>query len=340
MVKNLDQFINEILSHFNEKQQKVLTGRFGLKSGVRATLREIGDDLGVTRERVRQIEEQATKKLGDIVRSRGSELIVAAEKHLDSFGGIREDELFLDEIFKKYEFSQNVKNARGKLAFIFLMAGSPLYHKEDESYRAFWYSNKKSEKLFFELVSDVTEALRTGDRTKVMKKKEYLSMCPDIFSCHALSIPKAFGTNVFGDFGLREWAEIEPKTIRDKAYLVLKKMGKPLHFEDIAKNIHALGIDKDPVHVQTVHNELIKDGRFVLVGRGIYGLREHGYEPGTVKEVIAQLLKTKGPLPAEDVVRLVNERRFLKENTILLNLQNRKYFKRLNNGKYHLKETA
>lgn len=78
----------------------------------------------------------------------------------------------------------------------------------------------------------------------------------------------------------------------------------------------------------------------MLVGRGIYGLREHGYEPGTVKEVIAQLLKAKGPLPAEDVVRLVNERRFLKENTILLNLQNRKHFRRLNNGRYHLKEAA
>lgn len=340
MVKNLDQFINEILSNFNEKQQKVLTGRFGLKSGVRATLQEIGDELGVTRERVRQIEEQAIKKLRDIVRSRGSELVAVAEKHLDSSGGVREDELFLDEIFKKYEFSQQAKNAREKLRFVFLVAGAPLYHKEDDSYRAFWYADKKSEKLFFDFVSDMTDALRTGDRTKVTKKKEYLSVCPDLFSCHFLSIPKTFGTNVFGDFGLREWAEIEPKTIRDKAYLVLKKTEKPLHFEDIAKNIHKLGIDKKPAHVQTVHNELIKDGRFVLVGRGIYGLREHGYEPGTVKEVIAQLLKAKGPLPAEDVVRLVNERRFLKENTILLNLQNRKHFKRLNNGRYHLKEAA
>lgn len=338
MTKNLDQFISEILSNFNAKQQKVLTGRFGLKNGVRATLQEIGDELGVTRERVRQIEEQAIKKLKDIVRKQAAELIAISEKHLELSGGVREDKLFLDEVYKKSDFSNQTKYSHEKLRFVFIVAGAPMYHKEDDLYCAFWYSDKKAEKRFFDFVADMAESLKTGDRTKIMKKKEYLSMCPDLFSCHLLSIPKAFGTNVFGDFGLREWAEIEPKTIRDKAYLVLKKQEKPLHFESIAKSIHTLGIDKKPAHVQTVHNELIKDKRFVLVGRGMYALQEHGYEAGTVKDVITKLLKVKGPLSADNVVSLVNERRFLKENTILLNLQNRKHFKRLDNGKYHIKE--
>ena len=112
----------------------------------------------------------------------------------------------------------------------------------------------------------------------------------------------------------------------------------PLHFKEIANNICTLGIDKKPAHVQTVHNELIKDGRFVLVGRGVYALREHGYEPGTVREVITRLLKERGPLDSTEVVRLVNQKRFLKENTILLNLQNRRHFKRLEDGRYGAEE--
>ena len=97
-------------------------------------------------------------------------------------------------------------------------------------------------------------------------------------------------------------------------------------------------MDRKQPHVQPVHNELIKDDRFVLVGRGIYALRSRGFEPGTVRQVIAKILKTKGPLPQTDVVRLVNEQRFLKENTVLLSLQNRRHFKRLDDGRYHVKE--
>ena len=111
-----------------------------------------------------------------------------------------------------------------------------------------------------------------------------------------------------------------------------------MHFRDIAKKIIKSNISSKKVNVQTVHNELIKDNRFVLVGRGVYALKENGYEPGTVKDVIASLIKTKGPLNSEDVVKLVNEKRILKENTILLNLQNRKHFRRLNDGKYSLHE--
>ena len=111
-----------------------------------------------------------------------------------------------------------------------------------------------------------------------------------------------------------------------------------MHFEEIAEWIWKYGISKKRVNVQTVHNELIKDDRFVLVGRGIYGLREHGYEPGTVREVIGNLIKKHGPLTSERVIQLTNKVRVLKENTILLNLQSRKHFTRLKNGTYDVRE--
>src|SRR5581483_11125237 len=141
-----------------------------------------------------------------------------------------------------------------------------------------------------------------------------------------LGITKRIHMNRFGDVGLREWPEINPTTIRDKIYLVLKKDNKPLHFETIAKRINEVKFDDQIALAPTVHNELIKDGRFVLVGRGIYGLQEHGYEPGTAREVIAKVLKSNGPMKASDVVSRVNAQRFFKENTILINLQNKSTF--------------
>lgn len=337
MAKDLDQIINLLLSDFSPKQQKVLSGRFGLKTGKRATLQEIGDELHITRERVRQIEAQSIKKLREKTKERAASVVNFTKEYLKNAGGIRKDNFLISEVLHKLSFDKT-KHADTKLRFILLIAGAPFYYREDDNFYAFWYDDKKSEKKFLDFVKQMDDFLKSSDRKKIFDEKAHLSLCKDFVSSHILSIPKHFGMNIFGDFGLRSWPEIEPKTIRDKAYLALKKHEKPLHFAGIAKNISRLGIDKKPAHVQTVHNELIKDDRFVLVGRGMYALREHGYEPGTVREVIQGLLKQKGPLASADVVRLVNERRFLKENTILLNLQNRKFFKRLENGLYHIKE--
>ena len=110
-----------------------------------------------------------------------------------------------------------------------------------------------------------------------------------------------------------------------------------MHFKEIAKKINELKLNKRRALYQTIHNELIKDPRFVLVGRGMYGLSEFGLKPGIAKDVIARVLKTKGPLYKEEVVDLVKQERFLKDNTILLNLQSKKYFKRLADGRYHIK---
>lgn len=334
---NIDQFINELFEGFTPKQRKVLAGRFGLKNGKRATLQEIGDELGITRERVRQIEEQTIGKIRESVREDAKELVNLAVKYLESVDGVHRDDDFVKEIKKAISDTQT-KYIDQKLRFIFVTAGMPSYHKEDDNFHAFWYVNDAAKKRFLDFTKQITQFFKNGDKNQIIREKTYLPLCKEFSSTHFLSIPKHFGVNVFGDVGLREWAEIEPKTIRDRAYLVLKKHGQPLHFENVAKLINEYGLDKKRAHVQTVHNELIKDVRFVLVGRGMYGLKEHGFEPGTVREVIVSLLKKKGPLSSNEVVTLVNKQRFLKENTILLSLQNRKHFKRLDDGKYHIKE--
>ena len=98
MNKNIDQLLNQLFSPLNPKQIKVLGGRFGFKNGEEMTLQEIGNELGITRERVRQIEEQALKKAAPKVKEEAKSVLEFANTHLASFGGVRRDDVFVREI--------------------------------------------------------------------------------------------------------------------------------------------------------------------------------------------------------------------------------------------------
>ncbi|MEK7086844.1 MAG: sigma factor-like helix-turn-helix DNA-binding protein [Patescibacteria group bacterium] len=335
MIKNIDQLINDLFASFNSRQVRVINGRFGLKTGEKTTLQEIGDELEITRERVRQIEEQIIKKLVPKIQERVGEFLEFSNKHLLDLGGVRKDDNFIDDLEYFLKPDETIKHFGNKIRFLFFVAGTPFYSKEDDDLHGFWYYDENAKSNFLNFLEGFKKIFQTNDKENVLKNKIHLKYCKDLTHCHFVSIPKYFGTNVFGDFGLKEWPEIRPRGVRDKIYLVLKKHGKPLHFQDIAKYVNRFGIDKKPVHVQTSHNELINDDRFVLVGRGIYGLREYGFEPGTVKEVIIQLLKKRGPLTAPEILKLMSQERFFRANTVLLNLQNRSFFKKTKDGRYH-----
>ena len=148
-----------------------------------------------------------------------------------------------------------------------------------------------------------------------------------------LSMSKKISRNPLGEWGLAASPNIKLKGVRDYAFLVLRKHGSPIHFKEVAKAITQYFNKK--AHVATTHNELIKDKRFVLVGRGLYALAEWGYMSGVVKDVIKKILEKEGPLSKEDVIKKVLKERYVKENTILVNLQNAKYFKKGKDNLYH-----
>jgi RNA polymerase primary sigma factor len=66
----LKEQLNEILESLSERERKVLEMRFGLSDGQGRTLEEVGAKFGVTRERIRQIEAKALRKLRHPIRSR------------------------------------------------------------------------------------------------------------------------------------------------------------------------------------------------------------------------------------------------------------------------------
>ena len=170
------------------------------------------------------------------------------------------------------------------------------------------------------------------NKSKNPPKQKNLSTTDQALASY-ISTSKNINSNVFEQYGLAHWPEINPRGMKDKAYLVLKRLNKPLHFMQVASEIEKAGLAKKQAHPQTVHNELIKDSRFVLVGRGTYALTDWGYVPGTIKDVIAKSLsKSPKPLSKEEIVSAVLDQRQVKENTILLNLQNRKLFKKTGEG--------
>ncbi len=145
--------------------------------------------------------------------------------------------------------------------------------------------------------------------------------------------------NIFGAWGEASSREIKPKTINDKIYLVLKKEGKPMHYHDIVKRINELNFDHKKINLATAHNELILDKKYVLVGRGIYGLKEWGYREGAVTDIVADVLKAGGaPMTKKEIVDQVNKQRIVKKNTINLALMNKNKFKKVGTKKYWFKD--
>jgi hypothetical protein len=147
-----------------------------------------------------------------------------------------------------------------------------------------------------------------------------------------LALSKTIDKNPLGEWGVAASPNIKARGIRDLAYLVLRNHGSPMHFTEVAHTIEKK-FDRS-AHEATVHNELIKDKRFVLVGRGLYALTEWGYERGVVRDIIKAILKREGPLTKKDIIDKVLKERHVKENTIVVNLQNSRYFKKDKNGNY------
>ncbi|MBW6431777.1 winged helix-turn-helix domain-containing protein, partial [Patescibacteria group bacterium] len=113
-----------------------------------------------------------------------------------------------------------------------------------------------------------------------------------------------------------------------------KQHGKPIHYHELSKKISEIG--KKDVTKQSVHNELIKNSDFILVGRGIYALADWGYTPGIVEEVIVTVLEEAGePLHKDIIIGRVLERRIVKPSTIVLNLQKPR-FKKIDKSVYTL----
>lgn len=347
VAKTTNRVIDDLFAGLDARQKKVLTKRYGLDSGEEMTLAELGKSFGVTRERIRQIESLA---LNDVRKKAKeghlNELTSAVVEALKKTGGVRKEEGLLNEI-KHFasEAEEVAANFAKQVRFLLEIGKAVVYHREDEGLHGHWHLSLTHQKKALDFLDALVKHLK-DKKHETLHNKKFDQFFAEVVELHKLekevakhyvSISKKFGANIYGDFGLTEWEEVKPRVSRDWIYLILKKAGKPLHFGEIANEIRRLRPSKK-TNTQTIHNELIKDKRFILVGRGIYGLREMDSMPsGTIRDILVHILKSEGPLKPKELIAKVLEHRIFKENTILFNLQNKKYFERMTDGKYRTK---
>lgn len=331
------QVVKNLLKSLPERQADVLIKRYGLgKDTEKMTLESIGQTYSITRERVRQIENHA---ISNIQKSKEYEAESAAfselEKALHSMGGMMAEEDLLDSVSKD-------PSTQNHIYFLLVLGRAFKWQKEDEHFRARWHIHDEHSKKVEEALRKLYKNLKDDDiipeGEMIDSFLEHLEDVNEEFRDHEilkrwLSVSKKVGKNPLGEWGISESANIKAKGMRDYAYLVLRKHGSPIHFREVAKHIEKLFSKK--AHVATTHNELIKDPRFVLVGRGLYALSEWGYMAGVVRDVIKKIIDKHGPLTKKEVIDKVLKERYVKENTILVNLQNPKYFKKDKEGRYY-----
>ena len=240
-------------------------------------------------------------------------------------------------------------NFANQVRFLLDISGQVYYHREDDEVTSHWHLSEVHQKKAFNFLDELIGHLKEK-RHETLHKKKFDDFFEEVKTLHKLEadiakhyleISRRFGNNIYGDFGLMEWEEVNPRVARDWIYLILKRAGKPLHFREIATEVRKYRPSSKKTNTQTIHNELIKDKRFILVGRGIYGLREMDQLPaGTIKDILIHILESEGPLRPRDIITKVLENRIFKETTILFNLQNKKYFQRLAGGTYGVTKTA
>ncbi len=330
------QITKRITSHLPERASDVIMNRFGLTAdGKRKTLEEIGKKYGITRERVRQVEESALNLIKKSGAYKAEQAVFDEIKQLiHSLGAIVAEHELLPHISKD-------KGTQNHIHFYLTLGDFFKKHREDDHFHARWSVDDSVAQKVHDSLRKLYTTLNDEDlvpETEMIQK--FLDNMKDVAEQYRneeiakrwLSMSKTIGKNALGEWGKASSPNIRTRGVKDYAFLVMRKHGSPMHFREVADAITKTFHRK--THYATCHNELIKDSRFVLVGRGMYALSEWGYKAGIAREVIRDILRKEGPLSKDAIVEMVMKERYFKKNTILVNLVNPKYFKKNKSGLY------
>jgi len=344
-----DKILAELLQLLDEREREVLNLRYGFSTNTRHTLEDIGKKFSITRERVRQIESAAVKKIknSESFKKRQEELIQLIEQVLDEVGGIMSEQ----KLYEKLSQISNSEKVEAAIRFLIdkLVSDRFILIKENDKMVKSWATKTASLNDYEKVINTISKILDTINNILTLEElhqrlheheehRESPEIPKEVFE-NILHAAASFEKNPFNHWGYKHWPLVKPKRMNDKIYLVLKNHKKPMHFTEIAEKINETNFDHKIAHPATVHNELILDNdRYVLIGRGIYALKEWGYKAGVVTDIIKDILNEKGPLKKEDIIEEVLKQRMVKKSTITLMLTNKKLFKKLPDGRYSLIE--
>lgn len=334
-----EQIVTDVLATIDrDREREIVARRFGLFDR-KETLEQIGEMLSITRERVRQLEKAVITKLRDAAEQGAlphiSEFQAKVVEVLESKGGVAR----VSDLTAKLT-AQPSREEQARVAFLSQLSPSLVVIQEDDNfYHSVGVKSAGDEKALKQSVAKLVDTIKQIGEPKPIKDVAKTAGIEQPEVAAALASTSKHLATLNGRWGLVKWPMVNPKNIRDKIYVILKENGKHMHFNEIAEAIKGSSFKRKDVTTQAIHNELIKDKRFVLVGRGIYALKEWGYEKGTVADIISEVLRQANePLHRDEIVKRVLKSRFVKETTILLNLQGKPQFKRVAKATYDLAE--
>lgn len=338
----LDNVIQSILSTIERpREADIITRRYGL-DGERETLEQVGETLNITRERVRQIEKATLIRiklsLDDGKNSLFNDVEMDIVKALHEMGRAAK----VDDLAIKLTSDSSSKTCATLTLLAELSSKMLLTSENDRYYAAIILTGERDDRQIRKEIDSIVKTLREHGKPVTLDELYRLVggnyEHPSEVGAIA-SISKQI-TSLRDMWGLTKWPSVNPRNIRDKIYVVLKENGQPMHFSEIARQVKSQNFHRNNVTEQAIHNELIKDDRFVLIGRGIYALAENGYKKGSITDVITELLRQNGPMYRDDIVREVLKSRQVRETTILLNLQSKPQFKRVAKNQYALAQPS
>lgn len=334
-----EQLIADILGTIErEREREIVARRFGLFDR-KETLEQIGELLGITRERVRQLEKSVVTRLKTAAEQQSLPQIDQFQAdviaHLQTSGSVARVSNITAELV---DDATRIEQAR--ISFISQLCADLLVLNEDDNfYNSVAIKENRDEKQLRAAVAALIDTIKKLGEPKDIATIAAAASISDVTEAEALATTSKQLATLNDRWGLIKWPMVNPKNIRDKIYVILKEQGKHMHFNEIAGAIKDSDFKRKDVTTQAIHNELIKDKRFVLIGRGIYALKEWGYKKGTVSDIISEVLREANePLHRDEIVKRVLKSRFVKETTILLNLQGKSQFKRVAKATYELAE--
>lgn len=340
VIKNFSPYkiAREVIEGLKPNEKKVISGRFGIEADHK-TLSAIGKELKLSRERIRQIEREGLKKLAKLFAEKNSIYIDQIVESFERSGGITSHEKIAEK-FLEEAYWRN-KNEFNSLHLILSLMPQIVKIEKTKELEAGWMLASMSKEDAIKIINEWAVHLKKNKKPAtidvLVDNHPHHSKYKVAFLSELPHISKKLVRTESGFVGLASWPEVNPRNVRDKIYYILKKVGKPMHFDEIAKKISEQSFDKKKIVKATVHNELIADERFVLVGRGIYGLKEWGYNEGTVADIIKSVLAGKPQgLEISSIIDEVLKQRLVKKNTVLINLQTKSSFKKVSKDHYGL----
>ncbi len=329
------QALKSLLGVLPERARDIVKKRYGLEAKESMTLEAIGQGYGITRERVRQIEEFAIRSIKKSpIFNVASDVFAELKSVMEEYGGVVHEREFLNHVTRDQVEQNNIH-------FLLVLGDAFSKLREDDSFHHRWTTDRNLAEAIHRSLKNLCQNLSVDallsepELVATLVKSLSDGVKPEAAQTHAkhwIALSKEIGQSPIGEWGLTKSPNVRVRGIRDYAFLIMRRHGSPMHFTEVAKAIDSTFGRK--ANAATCHNELIKDKRFVLVGRGMYALAEWGYAQGIVRDVIKEVLKKNGPLPKDEVIAKVMKERYVKPNTILVNLKNPKYFKQNKDGQF------